>query len=124
MLRPKPPPSAAPAGVAVQITSAADPRQIFPRACTSARMARSPPPPGGGGGQNTSRGGPQANLSARLHIGKEGTITALTGKVKCGQGARAELTQAAAEKLRAPASSILLIMADTGLCPNDGTTAG
>ena len=44
---------------------------------------------GGGGGAR--------NLGARIHIGKDGTITVLTGKVEGGQGARAELTQAAAE---------------------------
>ena len=41
-------------------------------------------------------------MSARLHIGKDGTITVLTGKVEMGQGSRAELTQAAAEELRVP----------------------
>src|SRR4051812_40658796 len=78
----------------------------------------------GRGGGNNFRGGPPANLNARLHIGKDGAITVLTGKVECGQGSRAEITQAAAEELRVPASRILLIMSDTGLCPSDGTTAG
>jgi isoquinoline 1-oxidoreductase len=59
-----------------------------------------------------------------LHIGKDGVITILTGKVELGQGARAELTQAAAEELRAPVSQVQLIMADTGMVPDDGTTAG
>jgi isoquinoline 1-oxidoreductase len=63
-------------------------------------------------------------VAARLHIGKDGSITVMTGKVECGQGARAELTQAAAEELRVPASQIKLIMADTHLTPNDGITAG
>ena len=48
----------------------------------------------------------------------------MTGKVEGGQGARAELTQAAAEELRVSADAIQLIMADTSLVPNDGTTAG
>jgi isoquinoline 1-oxidoreductase len=59
-----------------------------------------------------------------LHIGKDGAITLLTGKVECGQGARAELTQAAAEELRVSPQVITAIMADTGLVPNDGITAG
>src|SRR6266550_1130348 len=76
--------------------------------------------PGGGG----FRGGGPTPISARLHIGKDGLITLLTGKVECGQGARAEITQAAAEELRVPASRLTLVMADTALVPNDGITAG
>jgi isoquinoline 1-oxidoreductase len=48
----------------------------------------------------------------------------MTGKVECGQGARAELTQAAAEELRVGADQIRLIMADTGIVPDDGGTSG
>lgn len=48
----------------------------------------------------------------------------MTGKVECGQGARAELTQAAAEELRVPAERVQLLMADTALVPDDGMTAG
>src|SRR4051812_30173455 len=48
----------------------------------------------------------------------------MTGKVECGQGARAEITQAAAEELRVPANRVMLVMADTALVPNDGVTAG
>src|SRR6185295_719421 len=74
---------------------------------------------GGRGG-----GGETRNLSARLHIGKDGVITVLTGKVEVGQGSRAELTQAAAEELRVSASQVQLVMADTALVPDDGITAG
>src|SRR6185369_11153724 len=63
-------------------------------------------------------------LDARLHLGKDGSITVLTGKVEAGQGARAELTQAAAEELRVSPERILLILSDTGECPDDGITAG
>lgn len=63
-------------------------------------------------------------LDARLHIGKDGVVTVLTGKVECGQGARAELTQAAAEELRIGIEKIRLVMADTQLTPDDGITAG
>src|SRR5437867_986309 len=55
------------------------------------------------------------HLSARLHVGKDGLITLLTGKVEAGQGARGELSQAAAEELRVPVSQIQVVMADTGL---------
>ncbi len=74
------------------------------------------------------RGGGRGNaplpLSARLHIGQDGTITVLAGKVECGQGVRAELTQAAAEELRVPVERIKLMLADTDLTPNDGGTSG
>jgi isoquinoline 1-oxidoreductase len=63
-------------------------------------------------------------VGARIHLGKDGSITVLAGKVEAGQGARAELTQAAAEELRVPASAVQLIMADTGAVPDDGMTAG
>ncbi len=75
-------------------------------------------------GRNNFRGGPPPTLAARLHIGKNGVATVLTGKVECGQGSRSELTQAAAEELRLPVERIELVMADTELTPNDGMTAG
>ncbi len=63
-------------------------------------------------------------VSARLFLNEDGTITALSGKVEEGQGARAELTQAAAEELRVPVARVRLVMADTDLVPDDGITAG
>ncbi len=74
--------------------------------------------PGGGGG------GGAATIAARLHIGEDGTLTVMTGKVECGQGARAELSQAAAEELRVTADAVRLVMADTSLVPDDGGTFG
>src|SRR5437588_12498034 len=50
----------------------------------------------GGGGRGG--GGRTRNVAARIHIGKDGTITVMSSKVEMGQGARAELTQAAAEE--------------------------
>jgi len=69
-------------------------------------------------------GGGTLSVAARVHIAKDGAITVMTGKVEGGQGARAELTQAAAEELRVPAARIQLLMADTSLVPDDGVTAG
>ena len=43
---------------------------------------------GGRGGGGGFRGGPPPALSARIHIGDDGTITVLSGKVDAGQGAR------------------------------------
>lgn len=79
---------------------------------------------GGGGGGGRRGGGGAQTVAARLHIGEDGIITVMTGKVECGQGARAELTQAAAEELRVAADRVRLVMADTGLVPDDGGTSG
>ncbi|MGA2030733.1 MAG: molybdopterin cofactor-binding domain-containing protein [Thermoguttaceae bacterium] len=76
----------------------------------------------GGGGGFGGRG--PANVAARLHIDRDGSITVMTGKVEAGQGSRAEITQAAAEELRLDPARIRLIMADTALTPDDGVTAG
>lgn len=74
---------------------------------------------GGAGG-----GGGTRNVWERIHIGKDGAITLLAGKVEMGQGSRAEFAQAAAEELRVPAEQIQVVMSDTDLTPNDGNTAG
>jgi len=73
-------------------------------------------------GGRGSRG--PANVAARLHFNQDGTVRVMTGKVEEGQGSRAELTQAAAEELRLPVAKVQLVMADTGLVPDDGITAG
>ncbi|MEW5978568.1 MAG: molybdopterin cofactor-binding domain-containing protein [Acidobacteriota bacterium] len=64
------------------------------------------------------------SVAARLHIGRNGQITLLTGKVEVGQGSRTQLGQAAAEELKVPLDRISLVMADTALVPDDGGTAG
>jgi len=74
---------------------------------------------GGRGG-----GGGTRNVWERIHIGKDGVITLLAGKVEVGQGSRAEYAQSAAEELRVPAEQIQVVMSDTSLTPNDGNTAG
>ena len=73
-----------------------------------------------------ARGGgamPQ-NIEAWLHIAENGDVTVFTGKVEVGQNARTSLTQAVAEELRAPVSSIKLVMGDTALTPFDMGTFG
>jgi CO/xanthine dehydrogenase Mo-binding subunit len=70
------------------------------------------------------RGGRSERVAVRVHLNEDGTISAMSGKVDEGQGARTELSQAAAEELRVPADRIRLIMADTDLVPDDGITAG
>lgn len=78
--------------------------------------------------RNARRGGGRdrapSPLSARLHIGADGVITLFSGKVECGQGARAELTQAAAEELGLHPGDLRVVLADTDRVPDDGITAG
>jgi CO/xanthine dehydrogenase Mo-binding subunit len=74
---------------------------------------------GGGGG-----GGGAMPVVARLHLNEDGTIAVMSGKVEEGQGARTELSQAAAEELRVPFDRIRIVMADTDFVPDDGITAG
>ena len=76
---------------------------------------------GGGGGFN---GGPPPTVAARIHVGEDGTLTVLCGKVDGGQGARCEVAMAAAEELRVPLNRVHVMLSDTGLTPNDGMTAG
>ena len=62
--------------------------------------------------------------STRLHLGEDGSIIVLTGKVEVGQGARTEILQAAAEELRVAPGGLRVMLADTAVTPNDGSTAG
>jgi nicotinate dehydrogenase subunit B len=63
-------------------------------------------------------------LAAWLHIGEDGTVTVYTGKTEVGQNIRTSLAQAVAEELRAPLSTVQLVMADTDLTPYDMGTFG
>src|SRR5262245_53320414 len=65
----------------------------------------------GRGGEGGIGGTAPANLYARIHIGKDGVITILCGKVECGQGARAEVTLAAAEELGVAPGTLQCILA-------------
>jgi CO/xanthine dehydrogenase Mo-binding subunit len=76
------------------------------------------------GQRRGGRGGRPVRVAARVHINADGTFTVMTGKVEEGQGARAQITQAAAEELCVAADKVRLIMADSALVPDDGRTAG
>jgi isoquinoline 1-oxidoreductase len=78
----------------------------------------------GGGTRRGMREQLPEEVSAWLHIGQTGVITAFTGKVEVGQNARTSLTQAIAEELRAPVTSISMVMGDTALTPYDMGTFG
>jgi len=63
-------------------------------------------------------------ISAWIHIDEAGKVTVLTGKVEFGQNARTSLTQAVADELHVPISSIQLVMGDTEVVPFDMGTFG
>jgi isoquinoline 1-oxidoreductase len=65
-----------------------------------------------------------APAAARIHVGDDGVVTVLSGKVEEGQGARTEIAMAAAEELGVPLSRVRVQLADTSRTPDDGSTAG
>src|SRR5690606_32396670 len=73
-------------------------------------------------GEAGGHGGFADPISAWLHIGEDGAVTVFTGKVEVGQDIRTSLTQAVAEELDVPPSSITLIMGDTDRVPYDAGT--
>ena len=81
----------------------------------------------GGLAQESGRAQSEAiphDLDSWLHIGDDGKITVLTGKVEMGQNIRTSLAQQVAEELRVPIDSIAMIMGDTDLTPFDMGTFG
>ena len=63
-------------------------------------------------------------IGAWLHIAEDGRVTVYTGKVEVGQNIRTSLSQAVADELRVPISSIEMVMGDTDLTPFDRGTFG
>ena len=72
----------------------------------------------------TGRQGYPTDLNAYVHIGADGRVTCLVGKVELGQGAMTSLAQLAAEELNVPLTSVDMVIGDTDLCPWDGGTYG
>jgi CO/xanthine dehydrogenase Mo-binding subunit len=64
------------------------------------------------------------DIGAWIYINEDGGVTAFTGKVEFGQNIRTSLTQAVAEELHVPVSSIHIVMGDTELTPFDLGTFG
>lgn len=63
-------------------------------------------------------------ITAWLHIGEEGKVTAFTGKVEIGQNIRTSLAQTVADELHVPFDSVTMVTADTALTPFDFGTVG
>jgi CO/xanthine dehydrogenase Mo-binding subunit len=72
----------------------------------------------------TSRQGYPTDLNAYVHIGPDGRVTCLVGKIEMGQGVMTSLPQLVAEELDVPLSSVDIVMGDTDLCPWDMGTFG
>ena len=65
-----------------------------------------------------------AGLDSWLAIDAEGKVTVFCGKVELGQGVQTSLSQAVAEELDCPMANITMIMGDTAIVPDQGTTTG
>jgi isoquinoline 1-oxidoreductase len=79
---------------------------------------------GGGRGRGGRGGNMPQEIGAWLHVAGDGAVTVYTGKVEIGQNARTSLTQAVAEELGAPITSVTMVMGDTDRVPFDAGTFG
>ena len=79
-------------------------------------------------GGESGRGGFNERLpndvGAWIHVDEDGGITVFTGKVEVGQNTRTSLTQAVADELHVPITTVRLVMGDTDLTPYDMGTFG
>jgi isoquinoline 1-oxidoreductase len=76
----------------------------------------------------SGRGGSNERLpqeiGAWIHIDEDGGVSVFTGKVEVGQNTRTSLTQAVADELHVPISTVRMIMGDTDRTPFDAGTFG
>ena len=63
-------------------------------------------------------------LDAWIAIGRDGIVTAYTGKCDFGQGLYTAQMQLVAEEVGVPLSRVRLIQCDTSVTPDQGTTSG
>ena len=63
-------------------------------------------------------------LDSWIAIGADGNVTAYAGKCELGQGMYTAQTQLIAEELTVPFDRVKLIVCDTALTPDQGTTSG
>jgi len=64
------------------------------------------------------------DISAWLHVGEDGSVTAFSGKAEMGQNIRTSMAQSVADELRVPFESVRMVMGDTALTPFDAGTFG
>ncbi|WP_116125441.1 xanthine dehydrogenase family protein molybdopterin-binding subunit [Lewinella sp. IMCC34183] len=80
-----------------------------------------------GTGAGAAPGGPPLDderVDAWLRIHPDSSVTVFTGKIAIGQGILVALRQIAAEELDLALDAVKIVMADTGLTPNESYTAG
>ncbi|PYR39601.1 MAG: hypothetical protein DMF93_13505 [Acidobacteria bacterium] len=65
-----------------------------------------------------------AQLDSWIAVAADGRVTAYTGKCEIGQGIFTAQTQLVAEELCVPLDRVRLVMCDTDVCPDQGTTSG
>ncbi|MDH4065262.1 MAG: molybdopterin-dependent oxidoreductase [Acidobacteriota bacterium] len=65
-----------------------------------------------------------SRLDSWLAIAADGSVTAHTGKCELGQGIQTAQVQLVAEELGVPLDRVRLVMCDTEVCPDQGTTSG
>lgn len=65
-----------------------------------------------------------SDFNAFLHIGGDGRVTVLVGKIEMGQGVMTSLPQLAAEELNVSLATVDVVLGDTDLCPFDRGTFG
>ena len=80
-------------------------------------------------GQGRGGGGQRSQVDAKLldswiGVAADGSVTAHTGKCELGQGIQTAQTQLIAEELSVAVDRVKLIMCDTSICPDQGTTSG
>ena len=63
-------------------------------------------------------------LDSWIAIGRDGTVTAYTGKCDFGQGLYTAQMQLVAEEVGVPLNRVRLIQCDTSTTPDQGTTSG
>ena len=63
-------------------------------------------------------------LDSWLAVAADGSVTAYTGKCELGQGMMTVQTQLVAEELSLPVARVRLMMCDTSMAPDQGTTSG
>ncbi|RYZ21671.1 MAG: xanthine dehydrogenase family protein molybdopterin-binding subunit, partial [Sphingobacteriales bacterium] len=63
-------------------------------------------------------------IDAWIRITGEGRIQVFTGKMELGQGIRTAIAQVAAEELDMPIEKVDVTLAETGVTPDEGYTAG
>ena len=59
-----------------------------------------------------------------LIVGRDGTVTACTGRVEMGQGLETVLYNLVSQAFDLPNERVRIVLGDTDLCPDDGSTIG